>query len=142
MSVCTICLDGEPIQSGCACRGDAGLAHIECRAMAAAHLDCWAVCTTCGQAFTGAMQAGLAEAWWVRAQRLPAANLERVAAADNMASHAPWLPTAPPNVPKHHRDSRWRGPSALPDGRLSTGGQSDTDSPESDNGGHRLGDDV
>ena len=84
MSVCTICLDGEPIQSGCACRGDAGLAHIECRAMAAAHLDCWAVCTTCGQAFTGAMQAGLAEAWCVRAQRMPA--LERVAAADNMAN--------------------------------------------------------
>jgi tetratricopeptide (TPR) repeat protein len=88
--VCTICLDTDPIQSGCACRGDAGLAHIQCRAMAAAHRmtnsdDCWAVCTTCGQAFTGAMRAGLAEAWWSMAQRLPAASLERAAAADNMA---------------------------------------------------------
>ena len=36
---CTICLDNDPlpIQSGCACRGDAGLAHVECRAEAAAH---------------------------------------------------------------------------------------------------------
>jgi hypothetical protein len=31
---CIICLDNDPppIQSGCACRGDAGLAHVECRA--------------------------------------------------------------------------------------------------------------
>jgi hypothetical protein len=37
---CIICLsngDPLPIQSGCACRGDAGLAHVECRAEAAAH---------------------------------------------------------------------------------------------------------
>jgi hypothetical protein len=35
--VCTICLESDPppIQSGCACRGDAGLAHIECRISAA-----------------------------------------------------------------------------------------------------------
>jgi hypothetical protein len=32
-AACVICLDMSvlPIQSGCACRGDAGLAHIECR---------------------------------------------------------------------------------------------------------------
>jgi hypothetical protein len=31
--VCIICLDDDspPIQSGCACRGNAGLAHVECR---------------------------------------------------------------------------------------------------------------
>jgi hypothetical protein len=38
---CIICLDNDPvpIQSGCACRqrGDAGLAHVECRAEAAVH---------------------------------------------------------------------------------------------------------
>ena len=36
----TICLDGgddpEPIQCGCGCRGDAGLAHVACRAEVAA----------------------------------------------------------------------------------------------------------
>ena len=38
-SACIICLDAEPepIQSGCACRGDAGLAHVKCRAEAATH---------------------------------------------------------------------------------------------------------
>jgi hypothetical protein len=36
---CIICLtsDPRPIQSGCGCRGDAGLAHIECRIEAAVY---------------------------------------------------------------------------------------------------------
>jgi hypothetical protein len=36
---CIICLDNKPrpIQSGCGCRGPAGLAHIECRVTAAEH---------------------------------------------------------------------------------------------------------
>jgi hypothetical protein len=78
---CIICLcdDPSPIQSGCACRGDAGLAHVECRTQDAAHRmanskqrdDGWWKCGTCGQNFTGTMQLGLAEAWWSSAQRLP-----------------------------------------------------------------------
>jgi tetratricopeptide (TPR) repeat protein len=69
---CIICLSDErpwPIQSGCACRGDAGLAHVECRAEAAHHMESsgayhgWSVCGTCGQAFTGVMQLKLACAW-------------------------------------------------------------------------------
>ena len=40
---CTICLDdGDdplPMQRGCACRGDAGLAHVACQATAATHKD-------------------------------------------------------------------------------------------------------
>ena len=69
---CVICLDSSPapIQSGCACRGDAGLAHVACRvkaaeSQAAEKEGCvWWECQTCKQAFTGAMQLGLAEARW------------------------------------------------------------------------------
>ena len=65
-----ICLDSSPplLQSGCACRGDAGLAHVACRVKAAESQapvkeGCvWWDCQTCKQAFTGAMQRGLAEA--------------------------------------------------------------------------------
>jgi Tfp pilus assembly protein PilF len=92
---CIICLDGDPrpIQSGCACRGDAGLAHVECRAEDAAHrtknrgdVEGWWECGTCGQCFTGAMQLGLACAWWSTAQRLPEEDEQRMRAAENMAS--------------------------------------------------------
>ena len=68
---CIICLDTSPppIQSGCACRGDSGLAHIACLVQAAASQQAqrgngvWRQCQTCNQGFTGAMQTGLAEAW-------------------------------------------------------------------------------
>jgi hypothetical protein len=93
---CTICLDKDPppIQSGCACRGDAGLAHVECRAQAAAHrmrhtdpmnILGWGECATCGQRFTGPMQLGLAEAWWSQVRTLPPENEERTAAANVLA---------------------------------------------------------
>jgi tetratricopeptide (TPR) repeat protein len=67
---CIICLeeDPPPIQSGCACRGDAGLAHIACRISAAEHkqssgdsVEGWQKCPTCHQIFMGAMGLGLAE---------------------------------------------------------------------------------
>jgi hypothetical protein len=67
---CVICLDlnPPPIQSGCACRGDAGLAHVECRISAATHkhkssadIKVWQVCPTCGQMFQGAMGLCLAK---------------------------------------------------------------------------------
>jgi hypothetical protein len=67
---CIICLepDPQPIQSGCACRGDAGLAHIECRILAAEYkekssgdMQGWAHCPTCAQAFSSAMAIGLGE---------------------------------------------------------------------------------
>ena len=66
--LCTVCLEGvpSPIQMGCACRGDQGLAHVKCRAEVARRSDDWLDwqrCTTCGQRFTGAMLRGLAEAW-------------------------------------------------------------------------------
>jgi tetratricopeptide (TPR) repeat protein len=92
---CIICLDGDPrpIQSRCACRGDAGLAHVGCRAEDAAHrmknrgdIEGWWKCGTCGQPFTGAMELGLARAWWSTAQRLPEEDDQRLIAAGNLAS--------------------------------------------------------
>jgi hypothetical protein len=89
VATCIICLDKEPppIQLGCACRGDAGLA--ECRVQAAEHrmmsdmtsgntIDGWWRCGTCGQEFTGAMQLGLAQAWWSSAQHLSQEDDQRL----------------------------------------------------------------
>jgi tetratricopeptide (TPR) repeat protein len=96
---CVICLDTSPppIQSGCACRGDAGLAHIECLAQVAAskqsQLDgienrneVWSECQTCKQTFTGAMRMGLAEAWRSQVVRLAAGIGERLDMEGNLAS--------------------------------------------------------
>jgi tetratricopeptide (TPR) repeat protein len=90
---CTICLDTSPppIQSGCACRGDSGLAHIGCRVKAAASQQAqrgnvvWRECQTCKQDFTGAMQTGLAEAWWSRVAGQAVESGERLAAESNLA---------------------------------------------------------
>jgi hypothetical protein len=66
---CIICLESEPppIQSGCACRSDAGLAHAACRVqLAASRRDVvnkdWGYCATCTQAFTGEMKRQLSSA--------------------------------------------------------------------------------
>ena len=67
---CIICLESDPppIQSGCACRGDAGLVHLECRILAAEHkqklnrsINAWQECPTCQQLFVGPVGLGLAE---------------------------------------------------------------------------------
>jgi hypothetical protein len=97
--VCIICLDKDPtpIQSGCACRGDAGLAHVECRVEAAAHrvknmksMDGWWECGTCKEQFTGAMQVGLAETWWTTARHLPEGDIKRLAALSVWQLHRTW----------------------------------------------------
>ena len=71
--VCLICFEASPppIQSGCACRGPAGLAHPGCCVKAAQALverkdssRWWFTCQTCKQVFTGAMRIGLANVWW------------------------------------------------------------------------------
>jgi hypothetical protein len=78
--VCTICLESDPppIQSGCACRGDAGLAHIECRISAAAakHQSTgnpawWSKCTTCNEGLNGEIALGLAQEFYRRMQGHP-----------------------------------------------------------------------
>ena len=92
-SACTICLDASqpPIQSGCACRGDGGLAHIACLVRAAASQqaqrgsDAWRQCQTCKQGYTGAMQTGLAEAWRSRVAGQAAESFERIEAESNLA---------------------------------------------------------
>jgi hypothetical protein len=92
---CIICFekDPQPLQSGCGCRGDAGLAHIGCRATDAEHAvrsrrsNCeiaWGFCRTCGQQFTGTMLLGLALKRWCHAQRLPKEDRERVDAAKRL----------------------------------------------------------
>ena len=64
--------ESAPIQSGCACRGDAGLAHVACRVKAAESCSAekggsaWRECPTCKQQFTGEMMFGLAESRWTR----------------------------------------------------------------------------
>jgi hypothetical protein len=69
---CYICYESQPtpIQSGCACRDEAGFVHIECMVQVAVsqvghrgNIARWE-CHTCKQKFTGAMRTGLAEAWW------------------------------------------------------------------------------
>ena len=82
---CIICLDTSPppIQSGCACRGDSGLAHIACLVRAAASQaqrgsDAWQMCQTCKQYYTGAMQMGLAEVWRSRVAGQAAESDERL----------------------------------------------------------------
>jgi hypothetical protein len=70
-SDCIICLDSDPppIQSGCACRGDGGLAHVGCLTEKAVSQqayrgnEVWWKCQTCGQTFTGAVRFGLAAEW-------------------------------------------------------------------------------
>ncbi len=91
---CIICLDTSPppIQSGRACRGDSGLAHIACLVQAAASQqaqrgsDVWHQCPTCKQRYTGAMRTGLAEAWRSRVAGQAAESDERLAAENNLAN--------------------------------------------------------
>ena len=91
---CTICLDGGdeplPVQRGCACRGDAGLAHVACQARAAAHKgaggcnSAWERCPTCGQNYTGSMQLGLAHELMRRLEKSAPEDGHLLAARHNL----------------------------------------------------------
>jgi hypothetical protein len=91
--VCIVCLDSDPppIQSGCACRSDTGLAHVGCLIEKAVAQQphrgaaVWWECQTCGQHFTGAIRTELAEAWWSRVCDEAEESAERLAAAGNLA---------------------------------------------------------
>ena len=90
---CFVCLEASPppIQMGCTCRGDAGLAHIGCLIQAAASRAAhgsnagWRKCSTCKQRFTGAMQHGLAEERWLRVRDQPAESEDRLDAESVLA---------------------------------------------------------
>jgi hypothetical protein len=81
-NVCIICLDGNPppVQCGCACRGDMGLAHIGCIIRSAEYYatrrgpKAWRECQTCKQDFTGVMKMGLTEAWGSRVAPQPSSQ--------------------------------------------------------------------
>ena len=88
---CIICLDTDPppVQMGCACRGDSGLAHVDCLAQVAEHHAepvglKWHVCRTCKQAFTGKMLMGLALAWRSQCALAESVRGERLAAEHNL----------------------------------------------------------
>ena len=73
MCACYVCLESvpEPTRAGCACRGDAALAHVECLARAAAAkpgVGAWDTCATCTHPYTGATLMALARAWLARAE--------------------------------------------------------------------------
>ncbi len=92
--VCHICLEGSPeiIQSGCACRGAAGLAHPACREKAATELakrkgyTMRLTCQTCKKEFTGAMRRKLVNAWWLQVQGYAEEDTERLAAGNALAT--------------------------------------------------------
>ena len=88
---CIICLDSDPppVQMGCACRGDSGLAHVDCLAQVAEHHAGpvglkWRVCRTCKQAFTGKVLMGLALAWRSQCALAESERGERLAAEHNL----------------------------------------------------------
>ena len=92
--VCFVCLgtSPSPIQSGCACRGAAGMAHLCCRVEAAEALveqkssaEWWWTCQTCKQQFTDKMRDGLANAWWSQVCDRAEDDDERLDAAGNLA---------------------------------------------------------
>jgi hypothetical protein len=80
---CVICWEGSPppIQSGCACRGDAEWAHTSCRMLAAQHAKessastdnilSYGMCFTCHQQFNGPMAVELAQGLLSRSQGRP-----------------------------------------------------------------------
>lgn len=89
---CTICLDSEPkpMQRGCACRGDAGLAHLHCLIRAAAHeqkstrnIMAWSECGTCHQLFNGAISRGLAAEFLRRSEDHPENPMEFAVSASH-----------------------------------------------------------
>ena len=92
---CTICLDGGdepvPVQRGCACRGDAGLAHVACLAQVAARKaggvhEGWWECPTCGQNYTGAMELGLTRVLVHRMRTRPRSDYDRLCAEANLGN--------------------------------------------------------
>ncbi len=89
---CYICYESQPppIQSGCACRDEAGFVHIGCMVQVAVSqvghrgTIAWWTCHTCKQKFTGAMRTGLAEAWWARVRDAVNEDAELQSAAFNL----------------------------------------------------------
>lgn len=85
---CWVCCEaeGELLETGCACRGSAGLAHTSCLVSAAKHnVNIWNSCPTCKQFFTGEMDLALSRARWELVRDRPAEDKERMFVANNLA---------------------------------------------------------
>lgn len=86
---CTICLDteGDVIQRGCCCRGDAGAVHLDCLIeLANAHQrqgdwGGWTKCEVCKGRFTGHVQIGLGRTWFDQVKDRDKTDEERSYAA-------------------------------------------------------------
>ena len=88
-ATCYICLGGGPgLVRGCACRGDAGYAHVKCLVRAEAELSgngdhCAGQCPTCRQFYHGAVR--LAVAWGDWRANSREATLGHITAAGQLA---------------------------------------------------------
>ena len=108
MAECWVCLEGggdEPLVRSCACRGQAGFAHIRCLIASAQHdWRSWWACPTCKQNYTGAVsgaaalcvfltsqdaaaqvQIALARAWFAQVEGRSEDDDERLSAASCLA---------------------------------------------------------
>lgn len=94
IDICFICLENTAlrVRSGCACRGTAGVVHVECMVTAAQHLftnqkhSAWYKCQICCENFTGDLRFRLAEAWVSKTQNKMEHDEERMCAQLNMAN--------------------------------------------------------
>ena len=84
-STCSICFEHGATPSGCACRGDANLAHVACLDTAAqfrytdtGSTDGWSGCAVCKQKYSGNTGIGLAIRFFTYAQDIPIVNIEAV----------------------------------------------------------------
>ena len=86
--VCWICCeaDDDLLSTGCACRGSAGLGHLNCLIRAAeARVDLWTTCPTCTQQWSGPVDVGLARARWDRMRDRAEDDEERLFVGNNLA---------------------------------------------------------
>ena len=97
---CIICLsdEGEVVQKGCCCRGDAGAVHIDCMIEVATHesehrnsRSAWHQCSTCTISFTSDVSLALAKAWMAHVESGRANEREIASAKLNMAMELEWL---------------------------------------------------
>jgi tetratricopeptide (TPR) repeat protein len=93
---CWVCADStsrmtrsrnRTLMRGCACRGSAGYAHLDCFIQVAFHNnENWDTCPTCKQDFTGKVRLGLARERWGLVRDSCRYDMERLNAADRFAS--------------------------------------------------------
>ena len=94
-AACWLCLEvtnqdlsgpNAKLLRGCACRGSAGFAHIECLVgLTEADSARWWSCPTCKQEWWGEVRLRLAKTRWHRVKDRPPQDTQRLVAADDLA---------------------------------------------------------